>query len=48
MKKFPDKKTRDAAVKSLRNFLATTAEQPLPKLEMAKLWKAIFYCSWFF
>ncbi|CAG8752800.1 6287_t:CDS:2, partial [Acaulospora colombiana] len=42
-KKFSDKKTRDAAVKSLRNFLATTAEQPLPKLEMTKLWKAIFY-----
>ncbi|PVG00915.1 Nop52-domain-containing protein [Serendipita vermifera] len=41
-----DKKTRDAAVKSLRNFLATTAERPLPKLEMTKLWKAIFYCFW--
>ncbi|PAV22029.1 ribosomal rna processing [Pyrrhoderma noxium] len=40
-----DKKTRDKAVKSLAAFLSS-ARQPLPKLEMAKLWKGIFYCYW--
>lgn len=40
----PDKKTRDKAVKSLAAFLSS-ARQPLPKLEMAKLWKGIFYCK---
>lgn len=41
----PDKKTRDAAVLSLRRFLVATAEKPMDKLEMDKLWKGIFYCS---
>lgn len=40
----PDKKTRDAAVLSLRQFLVATAEEPMDKLEMDKLWKGIFYC----
>ena len=43
----PDKKTRDAAVLSLRQFLIVTADKPMDKLEMAKLWKGIFYCSSF-
>ena len=41
----PDKKTRDAAVLGLRRFLVATAEEPMDKPEMAKLWKGIFYCS---
>ena len=40
-----DKKTRDAAVLDLRGFVVATAEKPMDKLEMAKLWKGIFYCS---
>lgn len=40
----PDKKTRDEAVLSLRQFLVATADKPMDKLEMAKLWKGIFYC----
>ena len=40
----PDKKTRDGAVLSLRRFLVATAEEPMDKLEMDKLWKGIFYC----
>jgi hypothetical protein len=44
LRALPDKKTRDDAVKKLRDFLATTGETPMPAHEMAKLWKAIFYC----
>ncbi len=40
----PDKKTRDVAVLGLRRFLVSTAEKPMDKLEMDKLWKGIFYC----
>ncbi|EJD04195.1 Nop52-domain-containing protein [Fomitiporia mediterranea MF3/22] len=41
-----DKKTRDKAVKSLAAFLSTPAQDALPRSEMAKLWKGIFYCYW--
>lgn len=41
-----DKKTRDNAIKSLRTFLSTTSDKPMADLEMAKLWKAIFFCFW--
>ena len=39
-----DKKTRDKAVKSLAQFLSTPGQDVLSSLEMAKLWKGIFYC----
>ncbi|KAG2155550.1 Nop52-domain-containing protein [Suillus clintonianus] len=41
-----DKKTRDKAVKNLAVFLSSDSENVLPDLEMAKLWKGIFYCFW--
>ncbi|KAG8857720.1 hypothetical protein FRB91_010957 [Serendipita sp. 411] len=41
-----DKKTRDDAVKGLAKFLRTTSNKPMSDLEMAKLWKGIFYCFW--
>ncbi|PWN22351.1 Nop52-domain-containing protein [Microstroma glucosiphilum] len=41
-----EKKTRDSAIKSLSLFLAKSGEEPIPPLEMAKLWKGIFYCFW--
>ncbi|KAI0073121.1 ribosomal RNA processing protein [Panus rudis PR-1116 ss-1] len=41
-----DKKTRDKAIKSLAAFLSDPSRDDLPKLEMAKLWKGIFYCFW--
>ncbi|KAH8120081.1 Nop52-domain-containing protein, partial [Phellopilus nigrolimitatus] len=41
-----DKRTRDKAVKSLAAFLSTPDQNALPKSEMAKLWKGIFYCYW--
>ncbi|KAG8816649.1 hypothetical protein FRC17_000246 [Serendipita sp. 399] len=41
-----DKKIRDDAVKGLAKFLRTTSEKPMSDLEMAKLWKGIFYCFW--
>jgi len=41
-----DKKTRDKAVRSLAKFLSESHEKALPKPEMAKLWKGIFYCYW--
>ena len=40
-----DKKTRDKAIKSLATFLSDPSHSDLPKLEMAKLWKGIFYCE---
>ncbi len=43
-----DKKTRDKAVRSLAKFLSESHEKALPKPEMAKLWKGIFYCALFF
>ncbi|KAK7686731.1 hypothetical protein QCA50_010331 [Cerrena zonata] len=41
-----DKKTRDKAIKGLATFLSDPSKDELPKLEMAKLWKGIFYCFW--
>ncbi|KAI0334375.1 Nop52-domain-containing protein [Cubamyces sp. BRFM 1775] len=41
-----DKKTRDKAIKSLAAFLSDPSRDVLPKAEMAKLWKGIFYCFW--
>jgi len=41
-----DKKTRDKAVKNLAAFLSDPSQDALPKTEMAKLWKGIFYCFW--
>ncbi|KAF9270613.1 Nop52-domain-containing protein [Marasmius fiardii PR-910] len=40
-----DKKTRDKAIKNLATFLSEP-ENEIPKAEMAKLWKGIFYCFW--
>ncbi|KAG7099613.1 hypothetical protein E1B28_001441 [Marasmius oreades] len=40
-----DKNTRDKAIKNLATFLSDT-ENEIPKAEMAKLWKGIFYCFW--
>jgi hypothetical protein len=41
-----DKKTRDKAVKNLANFLSNSSQDAaIPDLEMAKLWKGIFYCA---
>ena len=44
-----DKKTRDKAIKNLSVFLSDPSRDGLPKAEMAKLWKGIFYCefSWY-
>lgn len=42
-----DKKTRDKAIKNLSIFLSVSGEDALPKNEMAKLWKGIFYCTCF-
>ena len=39
-----DKKTRDTAIKSLSTFLANNSQEPLPKSELGKLWKGLFYC----
>jgi len=41
-----DKKTRDKAIKGLATFLSDPSRDGLPKSEMAKLWKGIFYCFW--
>lgn len=42
-----DKKTRDKAVKNLAIFLSNKSEDAaIPELEMAKLWKGIFYCAY--
>ncbi|RDX51869.1 Nop52-domain-containing protein [Lentinus brumalis] len=41
-----DKKTRDKAIKSLAAFLSDPSREALPKAEMAKLWKGVFYCYW--
>ncbi|PSS29624.1 hypothetical protein PHLCEN_2v2772 [Hermanssonia centrifuga] len=41
-----DKATRDKAIKNLSAFLSTESTNALPKSEMTKLWKGIFYCFW--
>ena len=43
-----DKKTRDKAIKNLSVFLSgSSPEDVLSELEMAKLWKGIFYCAFY-
>ncbi|KAL4062983.1 nucleolar protein,Nop52-domain-containing protein [Scleroderma yunnanense] len=41
-----EKRTRDKAVKQLAAFLSNDESNALPDVEMAKLWKGIFYCFW--
>ncbi|OBZ78963.1 Ribosomal RNA processing protein 1 B [Grifola frondosa] len=41
-----DKKIRDKAIKNLTVFLSDPSRDALPKVEMDKLWKGIFYCFW--
>ncbi|KAI6115298.1 hypothetical protein EV401DRAFT_79956 [Pisolithus croceorrhizus] len=41
-----EKKTRDKAVKNLAVFLSDDESNEIPDIEMAKLWKGIFYCFW--
>ncbi|KAK7465395.1 hypothetical protein VKT23_005373 [Stygiomarasmius scandens] len=41
-----EKKTRDKAIKSLSTFLSDPSQDALPRPEMIKLWKGIFYCFW--
>ncbi|KIK30210.1 hypothetical protein PISMIDRAFT_644766 [Pisolithus microcarpus 441] len=41
-----EKKTRDKAVKNLAVFLSDDENNEIPDIEMAKLWKGIFYCFW--
>ncbi|KIJ22054.1 hypothetical protein PAXINDRAFT_160020 [Paxillus involutus ATCC 200175] len=41
-----DKKTRDKAVKNLAIFLSNDENNVMSDIEMAKLWKGIFYCFW--
>ncbi|KIK70701.1 hypothetical protein GYMLUDRAFT_149136 [Collybiopsis luxurians FD-317 M1] len=41
-----EKKTRDKAIKTLSVFLSDESRDEIPKPEMAKLWKGIFYCFW--
>lgn len=41
-----EKGTRDKAVKNLSAFLSNSPKDALPALEMAKLWKGIFYCPY--
>ncbi|TFK77367.1 Nop52-domain-containing protein [Pluteus cervinus] len=41
-----EKKVRDKAIKNLSQFLSDASSDALPKQEMAKLWKGIFYCFW--
>lgn len=39
-----DRRTRDAAVDSLRNFLS--ASRQFENIELLKLWKGLYYCFW--
>ncbi|KIK97559.1 hypothetical protein PAXRUDRAFT_824818 [Paxillus rubicundulus Ve08.2h10] len=41
-----EKKTRDKAVKNLAVFLSNDENNAMSDIEMAKLWKGIFYCFW--
>lgn len=41
-----EKGTRDKAVKNMSAFLSNSPRDALPALEMAKLWKGIFYCPY--
>lgn len=46
LKTIIEKGTRDKAVKNLSAFLSNSPRDALPALEMAKLWKGIFYCPY--
>ena len=39
-----DKETRDKAVKTLTRYLKSGPV--LEELDLAKIWKALFYCMW--
>ena len=39
-----DKETRDQAVKALTRYLKRSHD--IEELELAKIWKALFYCMW--
>ncbi|OCL05110.1 nucleolar [Glonium stellatum] len=39
-----DKRTRDKALDSLRNFLSGRSR--IEEIELLKLWKGLFYCMW--
>ncbi|THV07530.1 Nop52-domain-containing protein [Dendrothele bispora CBS 962.96] len=41
-----EKKTRDKAIKILSTFLSDPSQDAIPRSEMIKLWKGIFYCFW--
>ncbi|KAJ3787116.1 Nop52-domain-containing protein [Lentinula aff. detonsa] len=41
-----EKKTRDKAIKNLSIFLSDESRNKMPKSEMTRLWKGIFYCFW--
>ncbi|KAJ7597504.1 nucleolar protein,Nop52-domain-containing protein [Mycena floridula] len=41
-----EKKTRDKAIKNLSVFLSDSSQDAIPKPEMIKLWKGLFYCFW--
>ncbi|KAH7886085.1 nucleolar protein,Nop52-domain-containing protein, partial [Phlebopus sp. FC_14] len=41
-----EKRTRDKAVKNLAIFLSNDATTLISDIEMARLWKGIFYCFW--
>ncbi|KAF9225487.1 Nop52-domain-containing protein [Gyrodon lividus] len=41
-----EKKIRDKAVKNLAVFLSNDESNVMSDIEMAKLWKGIFYCFW--
>lgn len=43
---FVEKKTRDKAIKTLSIFLSDESRDEIPKSEMKKLWKGIFYCMY--
>lgn len=41
-----EKRTRDAAIRSLHAYLASNGAHTIPDLELQKLWKGLFYCFW--
>lgn len=41
-----EKRTRDAAVRSLTAYLSANGAHTIDPLELGKLWKGLFYCFW--
>jgi ribosomal RNA-processing protein 1 len=41
-----EKKTRDKAIKNLSAFLSDPSRDEIPRLDMDRLWKGIFYGFW--